>query len=462
LVAPTEIAKECKITLTEAQNIINLVCKPYVCQPRSLADIQHEHDEVFTTGDTTLDAALGGGIRTGMLWEVVGQRCESQCHFCVTTLIYNRSSAAGKTQWGLQLSLTVQLPKIMGGLSGSACYLTTSATLPTNRLAELSRVHPLLSPSLCGLSDVQTLSTTNIPLLLHVLSVLFPKLIADHSKPPAKPIKLLVIDALAELFHSSDKTTTQTLVQRSRNIYEISSLLHSLASRYRIAILVLNEVSDAFDRGYNADASSDLIYNDQSRWFGRADSVPGENRKEASLGLVWANQVNVRIMLSRTGRRRYLDEVRFAGNKLQKVDSDTAAGSHVEAMEENATLIRRMSVIFSSVAPPLSLDYIVTVEGISVLSDVSVPHEIQQTMPSAPQPPAATSIAMTSVLADISDPEALSQVSPLDVGCAEDEGAGEVLQVDEWDAYWEQNEEDAYNAVDLDSLLPGNITKTRC
>jgi DNA repair protein RAD57 len=341
----------------------------------------------------------------------------------------------------------------MGGVSGSACYLTTSAKLPTNRLAELSRAHPLLSPSLCSLSDVQTLSTTNIPLLLHVLSVLFPKLIADHSNPPAKPIKLLVIDALAELFHSSDKTTTQTLVQRSRNIYEISSLLHSLASRYRIAILVLNEVSDAFDRGYNADTSSDLIYNDQSRWFGRADSVPGENRKEASLGLVWANQINVRIMLSRTGRRRYLDEVRSADNKLQKVDSNTTAGSHVEAMEENATLIRRMSVIFSSVAPPLSLDYIVTVEGISVLPDVTVQREIQQTMPSAPQPPAAASIAMATVLTGVSNPEALSQVSPLDVGCAEDEGAGGVLQVDEWDAYWEQNEEEAYSTVDLDGLL---------
>jgi DNA repair protein RAD57 len=158
-------------------------------------------------------------------------------------------------------------------------------------------------------------------------------------------------------------------------------------------------------------------------------------------------------MLSRTGRRRYLDEVRSADNKLQKVDSNTTAGSHVEAMEENATLIRRMSVIFSSVAPPLSLDYIVTVEGISVLPDVSVQREIQQTMPSAPQPPAATSIAMTTVLTGVSNPEALSQVSPLDVGCAEDEGAGGVLQVDEWDAYWEQNEEEAYSTVDLDGLL---------
>jgi DNA repair protein RAD57 len=290
------------------------------------------------------------------------------------------------------------------------------------------------------------MSTPNIPLLLHVLSALLPKLVVDHSLPPLKPIKLLVIDALAELFHSSNKTTTQTLVQRSRDIYEISSLLHSLAMRYRIAILVLNEVGDAFDREYNVDTSSDLIYSDQSRWFGRADSVPGESRKEASLGLVWANQVNARIMLSRTGRRRYLDEVRSVGNKLQKVDGGTASGSYAEAAEVNATLIRRMSVIFSSVAPPVSLNYIVTIEGISVLPDASIPREVQQMVPPT---------AGTNPMVDGTS-EALSQVSPLDVGCAEDKrvegSAVDGLQVDEWEAYWEQ-EDDVYNTLDLDSLL---------
>jgi DNA repair protein RAD57 len=358
-------------------------------------------------------------------------------------------SAAGKTQFGLQLSLTVQLPQCKGGVSGSACYLTTSSKLPTNRLDELSRAHPLLSPALCSLSNVQTMLTPNIPLLLHVLSELLPKLIVDHSHPPAKPIKLLVIDALAELFHSSDKTTTQTLVERSRNIYEISSLLHTIANQYRIAILILNEVGDAFDRANNADTSSELIYNNQSRWFSRADSIPGESGKEASLGLVWANQVNVRIMLSRTGRRRYLDEARSVGNKLQKLDGSTTSGSCTEAAEENATLIRRMSIIFSSVAPPVSLDYIVTVGGISVLLDVSIPREVQQVV-SVTQLTVATTLVVDGTL------EVLSQVSPLDVGCAEDkrieDSAGDTLEVDEWEAYWELDD-DTYNSVNLDGLL---------
>lgn len=295
------------------------------------------------------------------------------------------------------------------------------------------------------------MSTNNIPLLLHVLSDLLPKLIKEHSRPPAKPVKLLVIDALAELFHSSDKTTTQTLVERSRNIYEISSLLHSLASKQRIAVLVLNEVSDAFERGHAPDTSADLVYSHQSHFFSRGDSIPGESNKEASLGLVWANQVNVRIMLSRTGRRRHLDDVRAVGQKLQKVDG-RAFSSRPAGTEDVVTLVRRMSVIFSSVAPPISVDYIVTTEGISVLPDISASQEARPVL--AP-PPALQHTVFVSDSTSI--PEVLSQVSPLDVGCAEDaldEGTETEGPADEWDVYWEQDDvpDDAYNIAEFDDI----------
>lgn len=320
----------------------------------------------------------------------------------------------------------------------------------------MAEAHPLLSPSLCSLSDVQTMSTPNIPLLLHILSDLLPTLILKHSRPPHKPVKLLVIDALAELFHSNNKTTTQTLVERSRNICDISSLLHTLASRYDIAVLVLNEVSDAFNIGYSADTSTDLIYKEQSRWFSRADSVSGEICKEASLGLVWANQVNVRIMLSRTGRRRYLDEVKsFSGNKIRKVGDHLGSDPHDEPAEENATLIRRLSVVFSSVSHPVSLDYIVTIAGISILADSSISRESQQVL-AVLQP---ASERKNPPISSSSDQRVLLQVSPLDVGCSQDANldgglAGEG-QVDEWEAYWEQDDvpEDAYNSVDLSNCI---------
>ena len=38
------------------------------------ATVTEPLDEIFSTGDYILDQALGGGIRTGMLWEIVGER----------------------------------------------------------------------------------------------------------------------------------------------------------------------------------------------------------------------------------------------------------------------------------------------------------------------------------------------------------------------------------------------------
>lgn len=360
-------------------------------------------------------------------------------------------SAAGKSQFGLQLSLTVQLPPEEGGLSGSACYLTTSSKLPTNRLLELAQYHPRLSSSQCGLSGVQTLSIPNIPLLLHVLSIMVPNLILDQCNS-TMPVKLLVIDALAELFHSSNKTTTQSLVERSRNINEISNLLHCLASQYNIAILVLNEVSDVFNRAYGVNSDAELVYGDQSRWFARANNIPGEDGKEASLGLVWANQVNVRIMVSRTGRRRYIDAVRSVGTKIRRTDVDTSSSTSTRPGEEASTLIRRLSVIFSSVAPTASLDYIVTTEGVSVLVDDPVPKEDRvghhiQAIHASKHP--ATDL--------VPSQEISSQVSPLDVGCVEDDNksAESEQPVDEWDAYWEQDEalDAPYNSSEVDEIL---------
>ncbi|KAE9406469.1 hypothetical protein BT96DRAFT_1055092 [Gymnopus androsaceus JB14] len=167
-------------------------------------------------------------------------------------------------------------------------------------MLQISENHPLLASSRRNF-----LSRPSPELLPDFIERKLKQYTSDST---TKPVRLVVIDALGELFHSSDKTSTQTLVQRSRNITEISSHLHSIASKYGVVVIVLNEVVDAFDRGSgDDDPALGLSYAEQSRWFGRAHSVPGEERKEASLGLVWANQVNARIMLSRTGRRRFLD-----------------------------------------------------------------------------------------------------------------------------------------------------------
>jgi len=367
-----------------------------------------------------------------MVWEVFGQ------------------SAAGKTQMALQLSLFVQLPVSLGGLSGSACYITISSNLPTSRLLQIVDTHPQLSAEICGLENISTIKSPNIPILIHILSKVLPDLIAGKANDPdLKPVRLVVIDALAEIFRSDDKTTTSTLVDRSQNIVEISTLLHALASKYNLAVLVLNEVTDVFGHG-NQDETGpggDLSYKQQSRWFGGADSVPGEGNKEASLGLVWANQVNVRIMFSRTVRRRYLED--SVNNKRRKVDGVHSTGpSNTDNEPDGATLIRRMSIIFSSVAPPCSLDYIVTAAGISVVpdDDVLLPPESSFLSSTQEETRDDVIIPATAVMA--------SQIAPLDVGLAEHDAQSEILDItgedEEWENYWNTDAipEEMYNSLE--------------
>ena len=289
---------------------------------------------------------------------------------------------------------------------------------------------------------MQTVQTPTIPRLIYVLSTFLPQYIDNASKnPTSKPLKLLVIDALAELFHSVGKTTTQTLVERSRQLSEISSHLHILAYKYRIAVLVLNEVIDVVNRD-ELPASDAISYRDQSRLFGRPDSIPGEDRKEAALGLVWANQVNARIFLTRTGRRRYLDESETS-QKRSAVGSVPTSQIAVTPVDDQPVLVRRLSVVFSSVAAPASCDYIVTAEGISVIPGSTV--SLAASYAKAIQHPATTN-------PDAAKMGQKDHVAPLDAGCVADDFTTENSRPptpenelgptdgnDEWDSFWAQN-----------------------
>lgn len=252
--------------------------------------------------------------------------------------------------------------------------MTTFPKIPTQRLLQIIETHPRLAPDLCNLSQVHTIRAFTIPILIDIISTKIPELITRLAADSSPRLRLIVIDALAELFHSNDKTTTQSLVERSKDILEICCYLHALAAQHHIAIVVLNEVADTFDRsvgGTTTHPSIDVTYADQARWFSRAHSVPAEDRKEVSLGLVWANQVNTRILLTRTGRRRYLDQPSGRGAKSHqhKQDYGSAFGQLEDNGDNEAVSVRRLTIIFSSVTSPASLDYIVTEAGISVLVD---------------------------------------------------------------------------------------------
>jgi DNA repair protein RAD57 len=60
--------------------MVEAICNECFCQPQPIGLEKNRGTETITTGDDGLDLALGGGVRTGMIWEVVGERLACLCH----------------------------------------------------------------------------------------------------------------------------------------------------------------------------------------------------------------------------------------------------------------------------------------------------------------------------------------------------------------------------------------------
>jgi DNA repair protein RAD57 len=335
-------------------------------------------------------------------------------------------------------------------------------------LVELLHEHPLLAGSHCNLDNIQTSATKTVSSLLHALSETLPASIdaaaakARQSKPP---LKLLIIDSLADLLLEDTKTSTTTLSDRSRHLSAIAAQLHTLAAMHQLAVVALNRVTDVWDRRADADPGQpgELLYADQARIFGRASEGTS---KSAALGLVWANQVNARIMLARTARRHALavpaegshhhhHHYHHGYHDRKRLRLDAEVGRGACAVRADDVVVRRLTVIFSSVCAPVSIDFIVTSRGVETLAgDDEEPEENRFTgmpsvvVPVVPVPVTETEKETHAPLANVACRPPLADVSPLDVGSVVsdlrppqpgDIPAGE-LDEDE-DAYWREVED---------------------
>ena len=56
------------------EQLIDLVCQELYQSPRTIRAVDRIGEEIFTTGERYLDEALGGGLRTGMVWEIAGEK----------------------------------------------------------------------------------------------------------------------------------------------------------------------------------------------------------------------------------------------------------------------------------------------------------------------------------------------------------------------------------------------------
>ncbi|KAI3923574.1 hypothetical protein MKW92_027631 [Papaver armeniacum] len=229
-----------------------------------------------TLGCPILNRVLSGGIPCNSITELVSRKW------------------LWKTQLCLQLLLASQLSVSNGGLNSSSIYIHSEFPFPFRQLL--------------GLLDRIDNLITNPP-----------------SQNP--PVKLIVIDSIANLFRSEFENTPGDLKRRSGLFFKISGLLRLKAKKYNLAVVVTNQVVDCVDGGgMNGVRVGNL-----------GVSILGR-RVCPALGLAWSNCVNSRLFLSR---------------------NDEPDGS-----DGGFRTRRRLQVIFAPHLPESSCEYFIVRQGV--------------------------------------------------------------------------------------------------
>ncbi|KAJ2714611.1 DNA repair protein rhp57 [Coemansia spiralis] len=262
-----------------------------VAGPEALA-----REQWITTGDAQLDGLLGGGIRLGSIVEVVGE------------------SATGKTQLCLQLAIAAQLPESVGGANGDVVYISTEGAFPAQRLA--SMIDPFLE-RVCGeqhlaghladagevLRRIQVGELEDMETMFHALGSKVPALLSTGR------VRLVIVDSIAahlrfDMDGGAFENPQQFYKERSSQLMQMGANFKRWADEYRCAFVCTNQVTDVIgdadmrpplpghlDRA--SESGSGLSNMDSDGEF----HTVARSRKAPALGAVWANTINVRVMM---------------------------------------------------------------------------------------------------------------------------------------------------------------------
>ena len=218
-------------------------------EPLTAKDIRQRDNQKLSLGCPLIDETLQGGLLPRSLTELAG------------------TSAAGKSQLCLQLSLTVQLQRKHGGYSSKAVYISTEGPFHSKRLKELAQFVAL------KYSYLNTQTLMDNVLIHHSATVQELKVLLNHELPrllQRNPhnIRLIIIDSLASLFrveYSYDDSS------RTNDLKSIASSLHSLIYQHQLTIVCTNQMT----------------------------SDTRNNTTRPALGALWSNMVATRILLLR-------------------------------------------------------------------------------------------------------------------------------------------------------------------
>ncbi|XP_021829481.1 DNA repair protein XRCC3 homolog [Prunus avium] len=273
----------------------------------------------LSIGCLILDGCLGGGIPCNSIIELVGE------------------SGSGKTQLCLQLTVRAQLPPSHGGLGGSSLYIFTEFSFSFRQLQQLGNLYHASYPNLIGLEPLEDIYVHGIhdaQQLIHVLRDIQAFIAIDHTR---LPVKLIVIDSIAALFRSQYQTTSTELKWRSEMFFKISGTLKAFANKFRLAVVVPNQVVDFIGPhdGVNGVTLGNL---ECLHTLGR--------RLSPALGLAWAHCINSRVFLARH-------------EQSVGVNSRNASSATISSQTH-----RTFHLVFAPHLPHASLEFVIRKEGV--------------------------------------------------------------------------------------------------
>ncbi|XP_072985892.1 DNA repair protein RAD51 homolog 3 isoform X3 [Typha latifolia] len=193
----------------------------------------------ITTGCEDLDAILGGGIHCKEVTEVGGV------------------PGIGKTQFGIQLAINVQIPVAYGGHGGKAVYIDTEGSFMVERAYQIAEgcVSDILDSFTDHNRDFSACQDKLQP--NSFLANIFYFRVCSYTEQIAvinylenflteqKDVKIIIIDSVT--FHF--RQDFDDLALRTRVLGGMSLKLMKLAKTHNLAVVLLNQVTTKFTEG---------------------------------------------------------------------------------------------------------------------------------------------------------------------------------------------------------------------
>jgi len=254
--------------------------------------IYDPQNAIFTLSQD-LDSLLGGnGLEIGALTEVCGV------------------PGAGKTQLAIQIACNVTVPKEFGGCEGAAVYIDTEGSFVAARALEIAealcRHMRKLAADEPPDSPIYQAAHAHNPRL--VLSKIHVYRVFDHVEQAsviealpaflqAHPdIRVVIIDSVA--FHLRRISSP---LQRTKALSRMSERLQELASKFDLAVLLVNQVTR---RVVQANESAANAATNAANGIDENSVVGSEGYLMPALGDNWGHMLRHRIILKWQGAVR--------------------------------------------------------------------------------------------------------------------------------------------------------------